>query len=130
MPKHRQNPVSLLAHLVRRGKVSYCHNNAFGALRPSTLESKIFKHLLLQNHCTSCCQISHRAWPRLQGFRILKLDQVEYQRWAPLLKIAKNNKTNFFTRTIRYNWLNISLRGTLILKIINIKNIHSGIMSQ
>ena len=69
-------------------------------------------------------QFSNCTWSMTwhQGLRIIKLGQVEYPRWPPLLKVAKITKSTFFSRTGGYFWLNFGTEYYWNIGIQNYKN--------
>ena len=86
--------------------------------RPSTLENKYSNIFFYKTIARASLKF---YMERNHGLRIIKLDQVDYPRWPPLLKIV-NNKTNFFSRTARYFWLNFDMQYQWNIGIQNCKN--------
>ena len=69
-------------------------------------------------------QFSNFTWIMTwhQGLRVIKLGQVEYPRWPPLLKIAKITKSAFSPEPTGYFWLNFGMEYEWNIGIQNYKN--------
>ena len=80
----------LLAHLAYRAILSSCHTNVSSVRRPSTLENKYSNFYKTPGSSVLKFHMEHDLTPMSQ---IVKLGQVKYPRWPPLLKIAKVTKS-------------------------------------
>ena len=71
--------------------MSYCHTNASGVRRPSTLENK-YSNIFFNKTTGSTVLKFHVKHDLTPGSQIVKLGHVEYPRWPLLLKISKTTK--------------------------------------
>ena len=88
--------LSFLVHLARRAIVSYCHSNASGVRRASTLENKYSNIFFYKTTRPTALKfhMEHHLTPASQN---CKIGSGRISKMAAVTKYSKNNKINFFS---------------------------------
>ena len=88
--------------------MSYCHTDASGVRFVSTLENKYSNSFFYKT--TGPTVLKFHIEPNLTpGSQNYKIGSGRISQTAAVTKNIKNNKTNFFSRSTGYFWLNFGM---------------------
>ena len=99
-----------LAHLARRGIVTYCHTSASAVRRAScVVRQHLNKYSNIFYKTTGPTVLKfHMEHGLTPGFTNCKIGSGRISKIAAVTKNSKNNTISFFSRITRYFWLNMA----------------------